>query len=146
MKHTANKAITVKEIAEMGIAVALGAALSYLSKLLPHMPMGGTVALGIIPVLYIALKWGWRDGHGRWACPRPRDDGHTTGTSSIRRRSSWTTHCPASCSGSCWLARRSATVGNWWKGVLVGSDVARYALSRRHPASSSSPPTPRTGT
>ena len=58
MKRTANKAITVKEIAEMGIAVALGAALSYLSKLLPHMPMGGTVALGIIPVLYIALKWG----------------------------------------------------------------------------------------
>ncbi|MCX6063177.1 MAG: energy-coupled thiamine transporter ThiT, partial [Caldiserica bacterium] len=62
MERRANKAITVKEIAEMGIAVALGAALSYFSKLLPHMPMGGTVALGSIPVFYIALKRGLRDG------------------------------------------------------------------------------------
>lgn len=57
-----HKTITVREIAEMGIAVALGAALSYVSKLLPHMPMGGTVALGVIPVFYIALKWGFGDG------------------------------------------------------------------------------------
>jgi thiamine transporter len=57
-----HKTITVREIAEMGIAVALGTALSYASKLLPHMPMGGTLALGIIPVFYIALKWGLGDG------------------------------------------------------------------------------------
>jgi len=62
MERTANKAITVKEIAEMGIAVALAVALNYLSAAIWHMPMGGTLELGIIPVLYIALKWGWRDG------------------------------------------------------------------------------------
>src|SRR5450756_136916 len=62
MERTTNKAITVKEMAEMGIAVALGVALSYLSKAIWSMPMGGTLELGIIPVLYIALKWGWRDG------------------------------------------------------------------------------------
>lgn len=62
MEHTTNRIVTVKEIAEMGLAVALGTALSYVSKFLPHMPMGGTVALGSIPVFYIALKRGLRDG------------------------------------------------------------------------------------
>jgi thiamine transporter len=63
MNHpAARKTVTIQEIAEMGIAVALGVALSYLSKAIWSMPMGGTLELGIIPVLYIALKWGWRDG------------------------------------------------------------------------------------
>jgi thiamine transporter len=62
MERTANKPITLKELAEMGLAVALGIALNYLSKAVWSMPMGGTLELGIIPVLYIALKWGWRDG------------------------------------------------------------------------------------
>lgn len=63
MEHSAaSKAITTQEMAEMGIAVALGVALSYLSKAIWSMPMGGTLELGIIPVFYIALKWGWRDG------------------------------------------------------------------------------------
>ena len=63
MEHSAApKIMTIQEIAEMGIAVALGVALSYLSKAIWSMPMGGTLELGIIPVLYIALKWGWRDG------------------------------------------------------------------------------------
>lgn len=53
---------TTQEMAEMGIAVALGVALGYLSKAIWSMPMGGTLELGVIPVLYIALKWGWRDG------------------------------------------------------------------------------------
>lgn len=62
MERAASKAITVKEMAEMGIAVALGVALSYLSKAIWSMPMGGTLELGVIPVLYIALRWGLRDG------------------------------------------------------------------------------------
>ncbi len=63
MEHSAApKIVTIQEMAEMGIAVALGVALSYLSKAIWSMPMGGTLELGIIPVLYIALKWGWRDG------------------------------------------------------------------------------------
>jgi thiamine transporter len=64
MEHSsvAGKAITIQEMAEMGIAVALGVALSYLSKAIWSLPMGGTLELGIIPVLYIALRWGWRDG------------------------------------------------------------------------------------
>jgi thiamine transporter len=62
MEHITNKGITVKEIAEMGLAVALGVALNYLSKAIWSMPMGGTLELGIIPVLYVTLKWGLRDG------------------------------------------------------------------------------------
>jgi len=63
VEHSAAPRImTTQEMAEMGIAVALGVALSYLSKAIWSMPMGGTLELGIIPVLYIALKWGWRDG------------------------------------------------------------------------------------
>ncbi|HOV51282.1 MAG TPA: energy-coupled thiamine transporter ThiT, partial [Candidatus Cryosericum sp.] len=62
MERTPRRAITVKEMAEMGIAVALGVALSYLSKAIWSMPMGGTLELGVIPVFYIALKWGSRDG------------------------------------------------------------------------------------
>lgn len=63
MEHSAApKILTIQEMAEMGIAVALGVALSYLSKAIWSMPMGGTLELGVIPVLYIALKWGWRDG------------------------------------------------------------------------------------
>jgi thiamine transporter ThiT len=62
MERTANKAITVKEIVEMGLAVALAIALSYVSKLiLLQLKYGGTIALGIIPVFYIALKRGFRD-------------------------------------------------------------------------------------
>jgi len=62
MERTANKVITVKEIAEMGLAVALAVALSYLSKLIPlQLKYGGTIALGIIPVFYMALKRGFRD-------------------------------------------------------------------------------------
>ena len=124
MKRTANKAITVKEIAEMGIAVALGAALSYLSKLLPHMPMGGTVALGIIPVFYIALKWGARDGMVA---------GLALGF--ITMATDWYFVHPAQIIldyplpglvlGIAGLSvfRRG---GNWWKGVLVAG-LARYA-------------------
>lgn len=124
MKRTANKAITVKEIAEMGIAVALGAALSYLSKLLPHMPMGGTVALGIIPVFYIALKWGAGDGMVA---------GLALGF--ITMATDWYFVHPAQIIldyplpglvlGIAGLSvfRRG---GNWWKGVLVAG-LARYA-------------------
>jgi thiamine transporter len=63
MEYTPSKAITVKEIAEMGLAVALAVALSYVSKLipLPFIKYGGTIALGIIPVFYIALRRGFRD-------------------------------------------------------------------------------------
>ncbi len=62
MATTPSRAITVKEMAEMGLAVALAVALNYLSKAVWSMPMGGTLELGMIPVFYIALKWGWRDG------------------------------------------------------------------------------------
>jgi thiamine transporter len=62
MEHIANKGITVKEIAEMGLAVALAVALSYVAKLIPlQLKYGGTIALGIIPVFYIALRRGARD-------------------------------------------------------------------------------------
>jgi len=62
MERTSRKSITIKELAEMGLAVALGVALNYVSKAVWSMPMGGTLELGIIPVVYIALKWGLRDG------------------------------------------------------------------------------------
>jgi len=63
VEHSAaRRSTTTQEMAEMGLAVALGVALNYLSKAIWSMPMGGTLELGIIPVLYIALKWGWRDG------------------------------------------------------------------------------------
>lgn len=62
MHGSSSTSITIKELAEMGLAVALGIALNYLSKALWSMPMGGTLELGIIPILYVALKWGWRDG------------------------------------------------------------------------------------
>ena len=45
MERASRRAITVKEMAEMGIAVALGVALSYLSKAIWSMPMGGTLEL-----------------------------------------------------------------------------------------------------
>ncbi len=60
--ESSHASITVREVAEMGLAVALATALSYVSKFLPHLPMGGNLALGIIPVFYIALRWGLRDG------------------------------------------------------------------------------------
>ena len=124
MERTANNAITVKEIAEMCIAVALGAALSYLSKLLPHMPMGGTVALGVIPVFYIALKWGARDGMVA---------GLALGF--ITMATDWYFVHPAQIIldyplpglvlGIAGLSifRRG---NNWWKGVLIAG-LARYA-------------------
>jgi len=58
MQRTSTTSITIKELAEMGLAVALGIALNYLSKAIWSMPMGGTLELGIVPVLYVALKWG----------------------------------------------------------------------------------------
>lgn len=125
MERASRRAITVKEMAEMGIAVALGVALSYVSKAIWSMPMGGTLELGIIPVFYIALKWGSRDGF---------IVGLALGLVTLAT-DPYFVHpiqilldypLPGLALGLAGLPV-FRTAGNWWKGVLAGG-LVRYAF------------------
>jgi len=125
MERTTRRTVTVQEMAEMGIAVALGVALSYVSKAIWSMPMGGTLELGIIPVLYIALKWGSRDGF---------IVGLALGLVSLAT-DPYFVHpiqilldypLPGLALGLAGLPV-FRTAGNWWKGVLAGG-LVRYAF------------------
>ena len=49
----------VRAIAEIGVAVALAAALSWIAQAFPlHMPQGGSFGLEMLPILFIALRRG----------------------------------------------------------------------------------------
>ena len=45
-------------LAEIGVAVALSLVLSYVAKLLPAMPQGGSFGLEMLPILFVALRCG----------------------------------------------------------------------------------------
>ena len=57
-----HQSISVREIADISMAAALGLVLGYISKLFFQMPQGGNIGLDMIPVFYIALKRGAKDG------------------------------------------------------------------------------------
>ncbi|RLD13699.1 MAG: energy-coupled thiamine transporter ThiT [Caldiserica bacterium] len=57
-----HQGMSVKEIADISMAAALGLVLSYISKLFFQMPQGGNIGLDMIPVFYIALKRGVKSG------------------------------------------------------------------------------------
>ena len=49
-----------KKIAEMAIAVALAAVCSFIK--IWEMPMGGSISLQMIPILFISFRHGWKEG------------------------------------------------------------------------------------
>ena len=51
---------TVRALIEGGIMVALATALSYLK--LFELPQGGSICLGMLPILFYAIRWGLKDG------------------------------------------------------------------------------------
>jgi len=53
-----------KRIAEIGIMLAVAVVLEAISTFVPflHMPQGGSVSLGMLPIFYIAFKYGMKDG------------------------------------------------------------------------------------
>jgi len=52
--------IKIRKLTELGVALALATILSFLK--LYEMPQGGSVTLEMIPIIFIALRWGWREG------------------------------------------------------------------------------------
>lgn len=53
-----------RKMTEIGILVAVAAVLELISTLIPflHMPYGGSVSLGMLPIFIIAYKYGVKDG------------------------------------------------------------------------------------
>ena len=60
MSNNVNKNhLRVRALTEGAILLALGIVLNYLSKLLfVNMPQGGSVTLGMFPILFYAHRWG----------------------------------------------------------------------------------------
>ncbi|AGB41242.1 putative proton-coupled thiamine transporter YuaJ [Halobacteroides halobius DSM 5150] len=54
------KGSKVKKLAEMGVALALATIFNYLK--IYQLPQGGSISLEMIPIIFIALRWGWREG------------------------------------------------------------------------------------
>ncbi|GAB6098332.1 energy-coupled thiamine transporter ThiT [Halanaerocella petrolearia] len=50
----------IRKISEMGVSLALAVILNYLK--IYEMPQGGSISLEMIPVIFIALRWGWKEG------------------------------------------------------------------------------------
>ncbi len=57
-----SKFLTISEITEIGILSALSLLLAYLSKIFFQMPQGGNIGLDMIPVFFISLKRGIKNG------------------------------------------------------------------------------------
>ena len=55
MKRTKTRALT-----EGAIMVALATALSYVKFF--ELPNGGSVCIGMVPILIYCIRWGWKDG------------------------------------------------------------------------------------
>ena len=55
MKRTKTRALT-----EGAILVALATALSYVKFF--ELPNGGSVCIGMVPILIYCIRWGWKDG------------------------------------------------------------------------------------
>lgn len=56
------KFLTINEITEIGILSALSLLLAYISKIFFQMPQGGNIGLDMIPVFFISLKRGIKNG------------------------------------------------------------------------------------
>jgi len=52
--------IKIRKLTELGVALALATILNFLK--LYKMPQGGSVTLEMIPIIFIALRWGWKEG------------------------------------------------------------------------------------
>ena len=50
----------IKYLTEIGVSVALGVLLSYIKIF--RLPQGGSVTLEMLPLFFIALKYGWKGG------------------------------------------------------------------------------------
>ncbi len=50
----------IRRLTELGVALALAAILNYIKVY--QMPQGGSVSLEMIPIIFIAFRWGWKDG------------------------------------------------------------------------------------
>ncbi|MGM0369102.1 MAG: energy-coupled thiamine transporter ThiT [Bacillota bacterium] len=50
----------IKKIAESGISLALAIVLGFFT--IYKMPQGGSVSLEMLPIIFIALRWDWKDG------------------------------------------------------------------------------------
>jgi thiamine transporter len=53
-----------KRITEIAVLIAVAAVLEAISTFIPflHMPQGGSVSLGMLPIFFIAFKYGVKDG------------------------------------------------------------------------------------
>ncbi|WP_176714147.1 energy-coupled thiamine transporter ThiT [Orenia metallireducens] len=54
------KNMQIRKLTELGVALALATILNFLK--LYEMPQGGSVTLEMIPIIFIALRWGWKEG------------------------------------------------------------------------------------
>ena len=54
--------LTVKELVLMALYAALFIVLDYTANMLPKMPNGGSVGLGVIPLLMASYHLGWKKG------------------------------------------------------------------------------------
>ena len=50
----------IKKIAESGVSLALAVVLGFFTVY--KMPQGGSVSLEMLPIIFIALRWNWKDG------------------------------------------------------------------------------------
>ena len=89
----------VRAIAEIGVAIALAAVLSWLAQAFPlRMPQGGSFGLEMLPILFIAVRRGRDPRRGRRRALRPASvDGRRrhARTSTTHSRRCWTTRSPS---------------------------------------------------
>ena len=50
----------IKKLAESGVSLALAVVLGFFT--IYKMPQGGSVSLEMLPIIFIALRWNWKDG------------------------------------------------------------------------------------
>ncbi|MBM7556637.1 energy-coupled thiamine transporter ThiT [Halanaerobacter jeridensis] len=50
----------IKKLAESGVSLALAVVLGFFT--IYKMPQGGSVSLEMLPIIFIALRWSWKDG------------------------------------------------------------------------------------
>ncbi|MGM0501499.1 MAG: energy-coupled thiamine transporter ThiT [Bacillota bacterium] len=52
--------LQIKKLAESGVSLALAVVLGFFTVY--KMPQGGSVSLEMLPIIFIALRWNWKDG------------------------------------------------------------------------------------
>ena len=57
-----NKRMTLRALTEGAVMVALSMGLDFAMKFIPSLPQGGSITLGMIPILFYAMRWGVGQG------------------------------------------------------------------------------------